>query len=95
MMYQGLHKRHLLPGVLHDDHRVLGWTPKEVWSKDHGEVGGVHLGDRDHLLPGEQLEELDQVGEDDLVEFRKSLYDTTGCLSILTHADGVIVKCVI
>ena len=74
MMYQSFHKSHLLPCVLHDDHRVLGGTAEEVGSKDHGEVGGVHLGDHDNLLSGEQLEELDQIGENHLVEFRKSLY---------------------
>ena len=95
MMYQSFHKSHLFPCVLHDDHRVLGRTAEEVGGKDHGEVGGIHLGDRDNLLPGEQLEELDQVGEDNLVKFWKSLYKTTGGLCILTYTDRLIVKCVI
>ena len=74
MVDQGLDEGHLLPGVLHDDHRVLGGAAQEVGGEHHREVGGVHLGDHDNLLSGEQLEELDQIGENHLVEFRKSLY---------------------
>ena len=63
MMYQSLDKSHLLPRVLHDDNWILGGTPEEVGSKDHGEVGGVHLGDVDHVGLDEGLEEVDEEHE--------------------------------
>ena len=72
-MNQSLDKSHLLPRVLHDHHWILGGTAQEVGSEDHGEVGGVHLGDADHLGLGEKLEEVDEEHENSLVELRQLL----------------------
>ena len=56
MVDQGLDEGHLLPGVLHDDHRVLGGAAQEVGGEHHREVGGVHLGDGHHVRGGEELQ---------------------------------------
>ena len=72
-MDQRLHEGHLLPGVLHDHQRICGAAAQEVRSEDHGEVGGVHLGDADHLGLGEELEEVDEEHENSLVELRQLL----------------------
>ena len=73
MMYQSLDKSHFFPGVLHDDNWILRGTPEEVGSEDHGEVGGVHLGDVDHVRLDEGLEEVDEEHEDSSVKVRKLL----------------------
>ena len=56
MVDQGLDEGHLLPGVLHDDDRVLGGAAQEVRCEHHREVGGVHLGDSHHVRGGEELQ---------------------------------------
>ena len=56
MVDQGLDEGHLLPGVLHDDDRVLGGAAQEVRGKHHREVGGIHLGDSHHVRGGEELQ---------------------------------------
>ena len=62
MMYQGLDKSHLLPGVFHDYNGVLGGAAEKVGSKHHGEVAGVHLSFAHHIRADKNLEKPDEEG---------------------------------
>ena len=94
-MDQRLHEGHLLPGVLHDHQRICGAAAQEVRSEDHGEVGGVHLGDVDHLRPDEELEEPDEEGDDCEMKVGKLLDEDGSKLGIISYADCLVVQIVI
>ena len=73
MMYQCLDKSHLLPGVFHDDNRILGGASEEVRGKHHGKVAGVHLGDAHNIWADKNLEKPDEKSQDNLMKFWKLL----------------------
>ena len=91
MVDESLDEGHLLPGVLHDNYGIRRATTEEVWSKDHREIGGVHLGDVDNLRPHEQLEELDQEGEDREVEVRQLPDEGRSQLWVVPHSYCLVV----
>ena len=68
MLNHSLDELHLFLGILHDSLGLIGLASETIGSHYHAEIVRVHFGDGDVVGGGEDLEELDEVGEDEAVD---------------------------
>ena len=92
MVDQCLDKGHFFPGVLHDNDGIFRATAEEIGSEHHGEIGSIHLSNIDDLRSDEQLEELDEEGEDDEVKLGEPLHEGRDLVRVLPPDYGLVVE---
>lgn len=68
MLNHSLDELHLFLGVLHDSLGLIRLAAETIGGHYHAEIVRVHFGDGDVVGGGEDLEELDEVGEDEPVD---------------------------